>query len=304
VTFARQASGAAPANLALVGATLAVSCSAVLIRIASDDPATVVWLRMAMASALLAPFVWRDVRRGVVAHGVKQLSLVGISGALLAAHFLLWTASLRYTSIAASVLLVSLHPVMVSPLGRRLFGERTSAAALVGMALALGGTVVTCLTDLRFSTTALAGDLLALGGAASLAGYLVIGRGVRSTLGVAGYSGSVYAIVATVAAAAAGLGGVAHMPSARVALVCLALAVVCTIGGHTVYNWALRHVQAFKVSVAFLGEPPLAALLAAVVFQSIPSPATIAGGVLILAGIAITMRRPSGFATTTLESAQ
>ncbi|TMB92961.1 MAG: DMT family transporter [Chloroflexi bacterium] len=304
MTSARRARGAPSANLALVGATLAVSCSAVLIRIAGDDPATVVWLRMAMATVLLAPFVWRDVRRGVVAHGARQLSLVGVSGLLLAAHFLLWTASLRYTSIAASVLLVSLHPVMVSPLGRRLFGERTTAGILLGMGLALGGTVVTCVADLRFSTTALAGDLLALGGAASLAGYLVIGRGVRSTLGVAGYSGSVYAIVAVVAAATSVAGGVAHMPGARVTLVCLALAAVCTIGGHTVYNWALRHVQALKVSIAFLGEPPLAALLAAAVFQSIPSLTTVAGGVLILAGLAITMRRPSGIATTTLESVQ
>ena len=304
MTSARRDRVAPSANLALVAATLAVSCSAVLIRIAGDDPATVVWLRMSMASVLLTPLVWHDVRRGVVAHGLKQLSLVGAGGLLLAAHFLLWTASLRYTSIAASVLLVSLHPVMVSPLGRRLFGERTTTGTVMGMGLALGGTVVTCFADLRFSTTALAGDLLALGGAASLAGYLVIGRGVRSTLGVAGYSSSVYAIVAVVAAATAAAGGVAHLPSTRVALVCLALAVVCTIGGHTVYNWALRHVQALKVSIAFLGEPPLAALLAAAVFQSIPSLTTIGGGVLILAGIAMTMRRPSAIASATLESVQ
>jgi drug/metabolite transporter (DMT)-like permease len=287
------------ANLALAGDTLAVSFSAILIRIAADDPATVVWVRMAIAAALLTPLVWRDARRGVLARGGRQLSLVGASGLLLAAHFLLWTASLRYTSIAASVLLVSLHPVMVSPLQRRLFGERTSPGAIAGLGIALGGTALTCIGDLRLSATALGGDLLALGGAASLAGYLVIGRGVRSTLGVAGYSASVYAVVAVIAAATAAAGGVAHLPSARVTLVCLALAVVCTLGGHTVYNWALRHVQAFRVSMAFLGEAPLTALLAVIVFGSIPPLSTVAGGVLILAGIALTMRRAPALTRST-----
>jgi drug/metabolite transporter (DMT)-like permease len=235
----------------------------------------------------------------VVARRARQLSLVGASGLLLAAHFLLWTASLRYTSIAASVLLVSLHPVMVSPLQRRLFGERTNPGTVAGMAIALGGTVITCIGDVRLSTAALGGDLLALGGAVSLAGYLVIGRGVRGALGVAGYSASVYAIVAAVAAVTAASAGVAHLPSARVALVCLALAVVCTLGGHTVYNWALRYVQAFRVSVAFLGEPPLTALLAAIAFGSIPPLSTVAGGVLILAGIALTMRRAPALTRST-----
>ena len=64
---------------------------------------------------------------------------------------------------------------------------------------------------------------------------------------------------------------------------------VCTIGGHTVYNWALRHVNAVTVSLSFLGEPPLAALLALAFLASIPSPSTIGGGLLILAGLALAL---------------
>ena len=42
---------------ALVAATVAVSFSAILIKAAGDDPATIVWLRMGMAAVLLAPWV-------------------------------------------------------------------------------------------------------------------------------------------------------------------------------------------------------------------------------------------------------
>ena len=79
-----------------------------------------------------------------------------------------------------------------------------------------------------------------------------------------------YAVVCVIAALTAAAGGVAHLPSPRVALACLGLALICTIGGHTVYNWALRHVPVLLVSVSFLGEPPLTAVLALLILASDP----------------------------------
>jgi drug/metabolite transporter (DMT)-like permease len=287
-----EAARSPAATWGLVGATIAVSFSAILIRIANDDPATIVWLRMAMASLLLAPWALRDIRRGAFSLTRRRAGTIAAGGSLLAGHFLLWTASLRYTSIAASVLLVSLHPILVTPLARRLLGDRVPARAAAGMALALAGTAVTCVGDFRLNGDALIGDGLALGGAACLAGYLLIGRGVRASVGVASYSFGVYATVGVIALIVASAGGTVHMPSPRVAALCAALAVVCTLGGHTVYNWALRHVRAATVSVAFLGEPPLTAALGAIILSSIPSAATIAGGGLILAGVALTIIEP------------
>ena len=119
-----------PPGWALVAATVAVSFSAILIKAADDDAATIVWLRMGMAAVLLAPWVLRDARRGALPQRPTQIALVLVSGVFLAGHFLLWTASLKYTSIAASVLLVSLHPIIVTPLGKRLLGERVSRRTL------------------------------------------------------------------------------------------------------------------------------------------------------------------------------
>jgi len=277
---------------ALVAATIAVSFSAILIKAADDDPATIVWLRMGMATVLLAPWVLRDARRGVLPKGWRQVSLVLVSGVFLAGHFLLWTASLQYTSVAASVLLVSLHPIIVTPLGKRVLGERVSRQMLAGGGVAIIGMLVTCAGDFRVDSTAFGGDLLAIAGGLCLAGYLLIGRSVRANLGVAGYSATVYAVVCVIAALTAVAGGVAHLPSPRVALACLGLAVVCTLGGHTVYNWALRHVPVLLVSISFLGEPPLAAVLALLILASVPSLATVLGGVLILTGLALALVEP------------
>jgi drug/metabolite transporter (DMT)-like permease len=220
--------------------------------------------------------------------------LTGSAGVLLAIHFLTWTASLAYTSVAASVLLVSLHPLIVAPLGARLQGDALGVRVVAGIALALAGTLVTCAGALGGGGNALGGDMLALTGGFALAGYLLIGRGRRQRGGVAAYSAVVYAIVSAAALAVAAGGGTLHVPSGRTLAACVGLAVVCTIGGHTVFNWTLRRLPASTVSLSFLGEPPLAALLAYVILgQGVPV-STIIGGVLILGGLAAALSTASG----------
>jgi drug/metabolite transporter (DMT)-like permease len=277
------------APLALAGATVAVSVSAILVNEAQTDAATVVWLRMALAVGLLAPWALSQLRRGAVGASRRDLVLTVAAGALLAIHFLTWTASLADTSVAASVLLVSLHPLLVTPLGAAMFGDRVDGRVIAGIALALGGTVVTCAGAFGAGGNALRGDLLAITGGVALAGYLLIGRSRRSRAGVAAYSTVVYAIVAAAAVAVAGAGSGLHAPSGRTLLACLGLAAICTVGGHTVFNWSLRRLPASTVSLSFLGEPPLAALLAFVVLGQRPPVSTLVGGALIIAGLAVTL---------------
>ncbi|HEY8676959.1 MAG TPA: DMT family transporter [Candidatus Dormibacteraeota bacterium] len=278
------------APLALVGATVAVSVSAILIQEAQSDAATVVWLRMALAVGLLAPWAWPQVRRRTVGGSRRDALLVALAGMLLAVHFLTWTASLMYTSVAASVLLVSLHPLIVAPLGARLHGDRIDAPVLAGISLALCGTAVTCVAAFEAGGRALGGDLLALAGGVALAGYLLIGRARRHTGGVAGYSAVVYAIVSAAGVGVATMSGGLHAPSLRTFLACICLASVCTVGGHTVFNWTLRRLPASMVSLSFLGEPPLAAVLAYFILGQHLSVPTVIGGALILLGLAVTLR--------------
>lgn len=287
-----------PTRLAVGGlllATVAVSFSAIFIRLAEAPVTVVVWTRMAITVVLLLPLFAADLRRRALPAGPRAWGLVGLSGLLLAGHFLTWTASLRYTSVASSVLLVSLHPVLVAGLGRRLLGEVVSRRLLGGIALALAGTLLTTAGDLRISATALGGDLLAVAGAVTFTGYLLIGRSVRAGSGNAGYSVPVYALVAAVALAGSPLSGGAVLPGARTALACLGLAAVCTVLGHTVFNWALGHVRAAVVSLAFLGEPPITALLAIPLLAERPPAPALLGGLVILAGLglALTERAPA-----------
>lgn len=281
--------GARAAPAALVVAIVAVSFSAIFIRLGQAPAATIVWVRLAFTVVILFPLLVRDVSRRAVARSRRDWAAVALSGACLAAHFLTWTASLRYTSVASSVLLVSLHPVLVAILGRRLLGEAVSARLVAGMLLALAGTVLTTAGDLRLSASALGGDLLAIAGAVTFTGYLLVGRSVRGRVGAAGYSVPVYAVAALLALSFVPLTGADVVPSGRAALACLGLAGVCTILGHTVFNWTLRHLRAALVSVAFLGEPPATTLLALPFLGERPPLTAVAGGVVILSGLALAL---------------
>ncbi|HJZ66565.1 MAG TPA: EamA family transporter, partial [Blastocatellia bacterium] len=65
----------------------------------------------------------------------------------------------------------------------------------------------------------------------------------------------------------------------------VALAVVPTILGHSLFNWALKHVRPTAISVAFLGEPVVASMLAFIFFAQRPPGATLIGGLFILTGV-------------------
>ena len=60
--------------------------------------------------------------------------------------------------------------------------------------------------------------------------------------------------------------------------------------GHTVFNWALRYVEASIVSGTILAEPAVSALLAWVILAERPGLPTILGGVVVLLGLFLLLR--------------
>jgi drug/metabolite transporter (DMT)-like permease len=145
--------------------------------------------------------------------------------------------------------------------------------------------------DFQAGGGALLGDAMALGAAVTFAGYLVIGRHVRQGLGVAVYAGTVYGVGGLLIAGLAVLLGHSMLDfSQRDLLVWLALILIPTLAGHTVFNWALKHLQASVVGVAILGEPVLTIMWAWLLLDEVPPPTAFIGGAVILVGLYIALR--------------
>ncbi|MCU0520439.1 MAG: DMT family transporter [Anaerolineae bacterium] len=284
----------APWVLLAIG-VLAVSTASTFIRLAQLEVtslAVAAW-RLTFASAMLVPFVTRSVRDSWRKLTRSDWGLLFVSGAVLAVHFHTWITSLGMTSVAASVVLVSTNPLFVVLLSRFLLKEPLHSGTITGILVAVAGSAIIGLEDFGAGTHQILGDVLAVSGALAVAIYLLIGRRLRPRLPLVAYILPVYgcaAIILMALALATRTPLVGYAP--RNWLLLLLVALIPQGIGHSSFNWALRHVSPTIVSLAALAEPIGSTLLAWLVLGEAATLITLAGGVLILAGIALAVHRP------------
>ncbi|MBI3932257.1 MAG: DMT family transporter [Acidobacteria bacterium] len=272
----------------LLLAVACVSLGSILIRGAAAPPLTVSFYRVFLASIVLAPFALRQGRTRWPALSLPQRRMVVLCGFALALHFATWIASLSYTSVAASVLLVNTAPLFTVALARLFLHETPTPAVLAAVGLAVGGAGLIAAGDWSAGPAPLFGDLLAVAGALMLSVYHVIGRGLRGALPLDAYLLVVWSTAAgvlAVLALAAGspLSGLAP----RTWGLLLALALIPTLAGHGLVNRSLRHLPAPVVGLFLLGEPLGSSVLAYSVFGEVPGAWTIAGGAVVLVALAL-----------------
>jgi drug/metabolite transporter (DMT)-like permease len=283
---------AVPPGLALFGAVTAVSLAGPLVRFSGAPALAIAGWRLLFSVAFIALVLVfrRSFLKGARIN--RRDWFLGIAaGLLLAGHFWAWVASIQFTSIANSAVLVSTQPLFVAGLSVAFLGERPTRRQWAGILVAILGAVVIGYGAFGLGGKALLGDALALSAGVMAAGYFSIGRSLRQKLDLWAYIGIVYG-------AAAVLLLVAVLASPGVPLtgypaqdwwVFLALAAGPMMLGHTGINYALRYFPAYMANLASLGEPVGATLIAWVLpaIAEVPPPQTLLGGFLILVGIAL-----------------
>lgn len=268
---------------ALAVGILAVSAAAIFIRLADAPAVAVAFWRSALGVLVLLPIA---VARGEKLPELRGLGWLVLSGVLLGAHFGFWISSLDYTSVAASVVLVCTAPVFVAILAYLTLGERTSIVSFAGIIIAVVGAVLIA-GDRSVGSAALYGNALALIGAVTIAVHLLIGRRARTGgLGVLPYSIIVYSAAALTLLPVAIISGDRLWGySGETWFWLFAITLGPQIMGHTVFNWALRYVEASVISGTVLIEPVVSALLAWLILSERPGLATALGGAIVLIGL-------------------
>src|SRR5699024_9983611 len=91
---------------------LSVPTSSVFVNFAFPAPSlSISFYRLFLAVVIMAPYVYIN-HRNEFKHIIKKDWLLSIlAGVFLAFHFILWFESLNYTSVASSVVLVTLQPI-------------------------------------------------------------------------------------------------------------------------------------------------------------------------------------------------
>jgi drug/metabolite transporter (DMT)-like permease len=276
----------------LAAGLASLSFAAILVRYARAPALAIAFWRMALASLILLPFHLRARKDSAAPSGRPLWPFTLGAGLILALHFTCWIASIQLTTVASSLLLMSAQPLWAALLGLLFLREAVPRRGAAGMLLALLGIAAIAWSDRSHGATNLLGDSLALLSGLAAAGYLTVGRHLRLRLPLATYLLSVYGASALFLGLGALLSGVPFTGyDGRTWAMLGLLALFPSALGHSLVNYALRHMESYRVSLSILVEPVVSSLLAALLFAEIPGPAFFPGALLIFAGVFLAMGR-------------
>ena len=247
--------------MALPIAVTAISFAAILFRKAAPTHALVAaGVRLAVAACVLLPWTVWCAKKGRLPAKAARAAVV--AGLLYGVHFGSWVWSLGLTTIAASVTLVTATPILLALHGWVTGRDRPGPRLWAAIGLALVGVTIIGGHDLSLSRDALIGDGLALVGAAAMAAYLVIGRGLGKAVDVWAFSGVATGVGAVALLGSAAMLGISPVPPSLSAFGYLVLAaLVPQLIGHALLTWSLRHARPTAVGIATVGEPVGSTLL-------------------------------------------
>ncbi|WP_259417524.1 DMT family transporter [Bacillus toyonensis] len=235
----------------------ALSTSAIFVKLADAPAAIIAFYRLLFATVILLPLLLfnKRNRNELKTLSKKQWGFGFLSGLFLAAHYVLWFESLRYTSVASSTVIVTLQPLFSMIGGYFLFKERFTKGAVIGCFIAISGSIVIGWQDFQISGDALYGDILAFMAAGIITAYFFISQHIRKDLSLIPYS------VISYGSSACFLGIFAYIQqqsfihyATQTWLSFIGLAFIATILGQTIFNWLLKWMSATVISMSILGE--------------------------------------------------
>ncbi|MCK7627130.1 DMT family transporter [Streptomyces sp. RS10V-4] len=199
----------------------------------------------------------------------------------------------REVDAGTAALLVNTGPLLVALLGARLLGERLTRRLLAGLAVSFAGAAVVALSMSGGGRSSLLGVLLCLLAAVGYAGGVVAQKPALRHTGAltVTFYGCLTGAAACLPFAGTLLSEAARAPLPRT-LDMLYLGLFPTAAAFTTWAFALARSTAGRMGATTYAVPVLVVLLAWPLLGEVPGPLTLAGGVLCLAGVAVS-RRPA-----------
>jgi len=269
----------------------AVSWAAILVREAQAPALVIAAYRLVLAALPVGALALYQQRRKPEPVSRATIGPLVLSGALLAAHFGFWIASLQRTSVVTAVVLMAMQPLIVGLFSPLLLREPVARRIWFALAVALAGTATMTVAHIEEGLGTITGDLFAVLGGFFAACYLMVGRSMRPGTSWLRYVGVVYPVAAIVLFASV---LIARDPLTGYSTKTLVMIALMALGpqliGHSSINWALGFLPVMIVAMSILVEPVGATILAALILNERPSPAELAGGVLVLIGVYLALR--------------
>ena len=253
-------------------------------------------MRTTMAGVMMvALYSWnrRNDKRSWTWAEAPKLALLGLSG--VAGNQLAFVLGIERTSVTHAALVIALTPLVVLVTASVIGQERLTGRKILGMAVAIGGIGVLQQSHTVGAPSSPLGDFFILLAALTFGLYTVFGKpqvlkhGSTTMTMFAYVTGAIVLLPLTLYQSSQ------HPLSGLTAIDWLSLlymSLFSSIAGHLIYAYALKHMDASRVSAVSYLQPLTATVLAIPTLGEPLSGSIVSGGLLVLAGVYLTEHAP------------
>ncbi|CAM6089056.1 unnamed protein product [Calypogeia fissa] len=258
------------------------------------------WRHQVSALAMLPFFIfeWRKMQKSDRAKSFKSFGLYLLSALFISGHFAFYFWALANTSMIHAIFLSSISPVFVA-VYTKLRGGALVTRELIGVTLGVIGVAVLATGTAvdRDAESTYIGDFIALCASVTMAGYLTVGKKLRSWMPLFVYQFPVTVLAAiilgTVGLLLEGWNSSAHGNISGLFgwfrkdyfLRTIYLAIGPGLVGHAGYSFVLRYSSPLVMPTGLSLQPIIGSLIGwAVGLYPIPGMMTILGGTVTLGG--------------------
>jgi drug/metabolite transporter (DMT)-like permease len=226
---------------------------------------------------------------------VPMLRTSALGGIAFGLDIVLFFSALRETSVANATVIGALQPILLAPIGVRLFGEELGRRVVVWSIVAVGGTAVVVLGATGVPEWSLRGDLLAAGALLSWTAYFVASKRARTQLSTLEYFTGLSVVACVVVAPYALVVGADLSPAGPGDwFTIVAVTVFSGALGHVLLNWSHEHVPLQVISLLTLLVPVVATAGAVLFLDESVSALQWFGMAVVVASLAVVvLERPA-----------
>ena len=272
----------------LILGVLCSSTAVIMIKGSDENPYLIAAYRLLIACVFIFPLFLREKRNYSQPYGLKQIKISLIPGLIMGLHFITWNMGVELTPVANASLIVNTTPAVMPFFLWIFYRERVNRIEILGTILTLIGLVILAFGQFDLNSLDLRGHLLCFISMLFLSAYMALGRKNSKRLPIWLYMWPLYftAGIFSLLCAIFFINPIKTYTLTNI-LIFFGLAIIPTIGGHTLLNYSMKNFRGQVVSVTNLGQIVISAFLGYVIFSEIPSSTFYLTAVLILTGVII-----------------
>ncbi|MGC9452626.1 MAG: DMT family transporter [Oceanipulchritudo sp.] len=285
-------------SLLLIFGVFCCSTSVIFIKVGQTDPVVLSAWRLLLGGLFLFPLslgAWKKVRD----QGPQRILRRTLPPALfLGIHFITWIMGARLTPSANASLLVNMVPVVMPFLLFFVISERITRTEGLGTLAAMSGVLLLGIGDFNLSREYALGDVICFLSMLFYAFYLIYARKNRDLPSIYLYVVPVYLMAGLLCLGIAGLLELSGRPVLWLgpdlkmeAVSILGLALIPTVFGHSIINWALRSIRGQAVVIINLAQFIFAGIMGFVLLGEVPHLVFYLASLLVVGGAVIVIRQ-------------